>query len=64
MWIGIRSWIERLVSSHPGLSVVVGLALLVPGGSLMLLLLWALEHRPWFTTWESVANRRRQRALQ
>ena len=64
MRIGTSSLIARWVSSHRGMSIVVALALVIPGGSLMLLLLWALEHRPWFITWESIANRRLPRAVQ
>jgi hypothetical protein len=58
MWINASNWIARLGNSAGGIGAIAALALLVPGGSLMLLLLWALRHRPWFATWESLARRR------
>jgi hypothetical protein len=29
-------------------------AILLPGGIPILLLLWALRHRPWLSTWDSI----------
>ena len=60
MWINASNWIGRLGNSAGGIGAIAALALLVPGGSLMLLLLWALRRRPWFVTWESIAKRRAQ----
>jgi hypothetical protein len=43
------NWISRLVSPLRELGPYTAIELLVPGGSLIALSLWALRHRAWFT---------------
>ena len=50
MMIARATWITRLAAPVRGLGPYAAIELILPGGSLIALSLWAIRHRAWVTT--------------